>query len=93
MAEKIFAKGLRVFEPKETAPEFVLGTIVLTPEDLKDWLTGEGNQYLSEYQGKKQIRLNVTKNKTGRGLTISVDTWKKPEGEFKVKDKGEALPF
>ena len=74
--EKLKAGGIITFNPKETAPDFVLGTICITIEDLVDWARGEGKQYLTDYNGKKQIKLNVVSMKERRGIMVSVDTWK-----------------
>lgn len=79
MADKIYPKGLSVFNPKDNAPAFVLGTICITIEDLLEWVKGDGKQYLTDYKGKDQIKLSVTSLKDKRGINLTVDTWK-PSG-------------
>jgi len=75
MADKVFAKGIRTFAKKDSQPDFVLGEMVITPNELFTWLKGEGAQYLTEYKDMKQLKLQVTKNRDG-GLMLAVNTYK-----------------
>lgn len=75
MAEKVFAKGIRLFEKHDKAPEFVLGTLVISLDELKKWSEGDGAQYLSDYKGDKQIKMQLTKTRDGK-LMLAVDTYK-----------------
>lgn len=77
MAEKIYPQGLRTFAKHPNQPDFVLGTLVITLDDLKEWVEGEGKQYLTEYNGKKQIRLQILQGKDK--VNLQVDTYKKGE--------------
>ena len=87
------------FKPNEKAPSFVKGSVVITLNDLIEWAKGDGKQYLTEYNGKKQIRLQITENKSDGKYSIAVDTFvpkkqeEKKEEEFRVKDTGDDLPF
>ena len=96
MAETIYPKGIRTFKKHENAPDFVLGTVVITPKELREWLLGDGSQYLTEYKGEKQIRLQATTTKDG-SLSLKVDTWKptsKPQTSApKPEDDNSGLPF
>ena len=78
MAEKtprIFVKGILTFPKNERAPDFVVGNIVINLQDFKEWVNDPQNaQYLTEYQGKKQLRLTATTWE--KKLSISVDTFK-----------------
>jgi hypothetical protein len=78
MAEKIYAAGIRTFAKHEKAPDFVLGTIIITPEDFIKWMK-ENPEHMTEYQGKAQLRLQMTKGQDGR-VVVAVDTWK-PSGQ------------
>jgi hypothetical protein len=89
--EKVYAAGIRTFAKNEKAPSFVLGTIVITFEELGAWIKGEGKEYLTEYQGKKQLRLQVLDGKDR--LTIQVDTFKPSKKEEKVEEPSDDLPF
>lgn len=70
------AKGIMTFNPNEKAPSFVLGTIVISVNQLKEWLNNEGKEYLTDYKGEPQLKLQVTSVKEGRGIMVAVDTWK-----------------
>jgi len=76
MAEKIYPKGIVTFKKNDKAPSFVLGTIVITPNELNKWLK-ENLSLLTEYKGEKQLKLQVLQGK--EKLTLVVDTWKPAE--------------
>lgn len=76
MAEKVFVKGFRTFAKRDNAPDFVLGTLVITVDDFSDFITGEGAKYLTQYNEKDQLRIDITQGKDGR-LVFAIDTWKK----------------
>jgi len=76
MATKVFAKGISTFKPREGAPDFVLGQIIINVNKLNEWFQGEGNQYLTTYKDEPQLKLDVTTAKDG-GITIAVNTYKK----------------
>lgn len=98
MAEKVFAKGIRVFKKGDKAPDFVIGTVVVSLNELITWAKNEGKDYLSEYKGEKQVKLQVTKSKEG-GIVIAVDTFKpdakaQPQTEIAQEPiKDDDLPF
>jgi hypothetical protein len=74
MSEKIYVEGIRAFPKKEKAPEFVIGSGVITPETLKAFC--ETNSHLmTEYNGAKQLKFQILKRQDG-GLSFVVDTWK-----------------
>ena len=94
MADKVFAKGIRTFAKHNSAPDFVLGELVITPNELFAWLKGEGAQYLTEYKETKQLKLQVTKSRDG-GLMLAVNTYK-PQVQTeapKPKAESDGLPF
>lgn len=72
--EKIYPKGLRTFAPHEKAPAFVLGTLIITPNELFAWLK-ENPQLLKEYKDEKQLRLNILNG--DKGIYFVVDTYEK----------------
>jgi len=86
MADKIFPEGIRVFSPRQGAPDFVKGSIVITPNDLIEWLKANKN-LLNDYKDKKQLSLDLLSSKDGK-LFLSVNTYKPTEGK-----KEESLPF
>lgn len=77
MADSILMGGIRLFEKKENQPDFVLATGVITPNELLKFVK-ENPQLLTEYNGEKQIRIQVLKSKAGKPY-VSVDTWKPSE--------------
>ena len=75
MAEKVYIPAIRNFKPNERAPQFILASMVIDVAEFNDWINNEGSQYLTEYNGKKQLRLTVLQSdKTG--VNIQVDTYK-----------------
>ena len=94
MADKVFAKGIRTFAKHNSAPDFVLGELVITPNELFAWLKGEGAQYLTEYKDVKQLKLQVTKSRDG-GLMLAVNTYK-PQAQSQAPQaqaESDGLPF
>jgi hypothetical protein len=90
MAEdKVLPKGIRFFNPHDNAPDFVIASLVITPNDLVSFLK-ENPQLLSDYNGNKQIRLQVLKSKEGSIYSV-VDTYKKgdakPQQQAKPKQQ------
>lgn len=73
--ERVYCKGLTTFAKNEKAPDWVLGTLIIAPETLLDWLINEGKDYMTVYNNQKQIKFQVTKGKDGK-LQIAVDTFK-----------------
>lgn len=72
MAEKIKVGGLMAFKKHDKAPSFVKGSLVITIEDFKKFVN-ENQNYLRDYNGKKQLRIQVTEG--NYGLEYSVDTY------------------
>lgn len=81
MADQILPKGVRLFNKHANAPDFVIGSLVITPNDLVSWLK-EQPELLTDYNGAKQIRLQILKSKDGN-LYAAVDTYK--PGEVKAQ--------
>jgi len=70
----ITLKGIRLFPKKDSQPDFVIASGVLTPDDLNAFLM-DNKEHESEYQGKQQFRIQVLKGKEG-GPYITLDTYK-----------------
>ena len=81
--DKKYPKGVRVFQPRENAPEFIKGQIVINPNEFFEWLKANSD-VLSEYKEQKQLKLTIMTRKDGQGWNVAVDT-------YKAKDDG--LPF
>jgi hypothetical protein len=74
MAEpKIYPKGMRTFAKNANAPQFVLGTLVITPKELVDWIK-ENDRLLTDYNGTKQLKLQILNG--DKGIYFTVDTFK-----------------
>lgn len=98
MADQILPKGIRLFNKHQNAPDFVIGTLVITPNDLVAWLK-EQPELMTEYNGAKQIRLQVLKSKDGN-LYAAVDTYKAatipaaaPQDAPELPELNSELPF
>jgi len=74
MADEVLPEGLRFFNKKENQPDFVIGALVVTMNDLFAFCKAHP-ELVSEYQGKKQLKLQVLKSSKGN-LYAKVDTWK-----------------
>ena len=85
--DKKFPQGIRVFAPRENAPSFVKGQIIITPNDLFQWLK-DNPDLLTDYQGNKQLKISILERKHGGGWNTVVDTYK-PQSNGPDKD----LPF
>jgi hypothetical protein len=72
--EKIYPKGVMAFKANQNAPSFVKWAVVISVNELNEWLRANEN-LLSEYNGKKQLKLQLLEN--DKGLYFTVDTYKK----------------
>jgi hypothetical protein len=98
MATQPLAKGVRFFDKHANSPDFVIGTIVLTLDDIKE-MFNENQEFVTEYNGKQQLRLQQLKSKDGK-IYLSIDTYKKDGKQSaggytpaEVVDDGSGLPF
>ena len=96
MSDKIYPKGLRTFPPREGAPDFVKGSLIVTMNELVRF--GQDNpQLLTEYNGQKQLKLQMLDGRDG--LYLLVDTYKPdanrvPDEQPPVNgNSDEPLPF
>ncbi len=88
--EKIYPKGIMTFPKNQNAPDFVMGSMVITPNDLFAWLK-ENENLLTEYQGKKQIRLSILNG--NKGIYLVVDTFKPTAKAENKQEESSDLPF
>lgn len=76
MAEtKVYPKGIVTFKKHEKAPEFVKGSMMINIDEFMDYVNGEGEQYLSEYKGKRQLKCKLLEWE-GK-INVEIDTYKK----------------
>lgn len=89
--EKVFADGIKVFAPHASAPDFVKGAVVITPNALFKWCK-DNPELLSEYNGQVQLKLQILDGKNG--LYMAVDTYKPtPKAVAAVESEKDDLPF
>lgn len=90
--DKIYVKGIRIFNPHDNAPDFVKGTVIITPRELTDFLKSQADNF-TEYEGTKQLRCQLLEGK--KGLYLAVDTFKKEEKAQPAQkpEPDESLPF
>lgn len=86
MADIIFPKGVRFFDPHPNAPKSIKGSVVIALNELVQFCK-DNPDLLSDYKGVKQIKLQLVEKKQG-GLFLSVDTYKKEN-----KEAESDLPF
>lgn len=83
--ERIYVKGFRTFPKHPKQPDFVLGSLVIDPNEFNDWLT-ENKHLLSEYKEKKQLKIQITSG--DKGISFIVDTYKaEPKEEPKQEPR------
>ena len=80
MSEK-FVSGVRMFDRRENQPDFVLGSLVITPDDIMDWVKQNPDK-VSEYNGKRQVKFQVKRSREGK-VYIELDTYGTPGHEKK----------
>ena len=99
MADELLPEGLRFFNKKDTQPDFVVGALVVTMNDLFNFCK-QNPDLITDYKGQKQLRLQILKSSKGN-LYAKVDTWKPdaaampsaPIGEPTEVANIESLPF
>jgi|TARA_R100001460_G_C3507992_1_gene171171 hypothetical protein len=77
MTGLVFPEGLRVFKPRQKAPEFVKGALLINRQELIDWL---------QQQHEEEIRIDILQAKAPKtGWYCKVDDWKPdnaPQADF-----------
>ncbi len=88
MEDRIFPAGIACFAKHEKAPDFIAGDIVIDLAKFKEWVNGDGAQYLTDYKGSKQLKLQflLPKEKGGRP-SVQVNTYKKDAPETPADDR------
>jgi len=97
MADEKLLEGVRFFDKKENQPDFVIGSGVITLDDIYAF-SKSNPELITEYQGKKQIKFQLLRSKAGN-LYAKVDTWKpaeQPAGNMaapSLPEPDQTLPF
>ena len=91
--EKVFPKGIMVFKKNDNAPDFVIASVVVNPNELVAWLK-ENKSLMTDYKGSPQLKLQLLNGKENKPY-FQVDTYKaapKQSEPQHIKDKDD-LPF
>lgn len=83
--ENIYPKGITFFNKRENAPDFVKGSIVISPTELINWM--KENKHLLKNSEKYGQQFVFTATDNG----LKVDTWK-PNQTSQPKKESD-LPF
>lgn len=93
MSNTIYPKGISFFAPRDKAPEWVKGSIIITPNELFKWLKENESLLTNNEKYGKQITLQLTDN------GLRVDTYKPKEvtaqsvAATNTKEEETELPF
>ncbi len=71
--EIIFAEGLFYNQPRENAPDWVLGSISVEPKKFTDWLRANYDK------NEKYVKIDIKMGKNGKPYT-ALNTWKPNQG-------------
>jgi hypothetical protein len=88
MSENIYPKGVTFFPPREGTPEFVMGTLIINPEALNEFIKQRKDLLTPSAYGD-QLRLTQIKNQEGK-IYFKVDTYKKQEGATQQPTRSSA---
>lgn len=78
MSNQIFADGVNIFAPKDNAPEFIKGQLVIDLKALSAWVASNDNYITKDSKGNSVLRLDIKTSKQGK-LYASVNTYQ-PDG-------------
>jgi len=90
MADEVLPEGLRFFNKKDNQPDFVIGSLVITMNDLFAFCKAHP-ELVTEYQDKKQLKLQILKSSKGN-LYAKVDIWKPAEAAPQTSGPAVDLP-
>ena len=71
-----YPKGIIIFKPNDNAPDFVKGSVVVTPEDFIAWCK-ENASASKDYKGKKQFKFDLKEGE--KGLYLQLNTFEPKE--------------
>lgn len=76
--EQKFVDGLRVYAPRDNAPDFVIADLVIEHDDFSDWLADRGDK----------VRITIKRSKGGKLYAVENDY--KPEGQRQQSQRASA---
>jgi hypothetical protein len=72
--EKVLPEGIRFFDPNANAPEFVLGTVVISLNEFFNFCKTH-KELTTLYKDQAQIKLQILRSQAGKMYSV-VDTFK-----------------
>jgi len=92
--KKVFIGGVRLFPAKQGAPTWVVANGVISLDDLAKFVKEqkELKENITEYQGKPQIKFQITKSDRDGSMSMSVDTYKGGAGQSKTNAQTNNRP-
>ena len=73
MPDQIFPEGIRLFNPRQGQPDFVLGEMVISIDQFKKYFDNHP-EYVSKYQGQDQMRFQILRAIAGP-IYLAVNTY------------------
>jgi uncharacterized NAD(P)/FAD-binding protein YdhS len=101
MSKETIPAGVKTFPKREGSPDFILGDLILNPNDFFQWCK-QNEEHLSEYTDKngkthKQLKFQI---KNGDyGVYLELNTWKPESNKTQTKkqinpvEQDDDLPF
>lgn len=86
---KVFVTGVRFFDKHANAPDFVIGTLVISPNELFKWLQDNPGM-MTQYNGQPQVKMQVKRSQAGQ-LYCELDQWK-PQQQQAPAQQYQAAP-
>lgn len=80
MVEQKYPKGITFFTPRENAPTWVKGSLVISINQFKEWINSNQELLTEHEKYGKQIKLTIT----DKGL--QVDTYKPQPKQYSVPE-------
>lgn len=71
MSEKVYANGIFGIDPSDKAPDYVIGSISIRPEQFALWMDEQ------EANSKGYIKLDISRRKDGKGWSFVLNTYEK----------------
>tara|TARA_R100001443_G_scaffold13529_2_gene23541 strand:+ start:7489 stop:7785 length:297 start_codon:yes stop_codon:yes gene_type:complete len=87
MAEKIYPKGIMFFKAREGAPDFVKGTMIVTPKQFVEWAKTM-SEHFSEYNGDKQLKFDLLDG--NNGIYAALNTFKPNQNQNQSQNTGSS---
>jgi len=72
--EKVFTEGLFFDEPRDGAPEFVIGGLTVSVDRFTDWL------FALPKSDKGYVKIDIKRSRAGK-IYMELDTWTPPRSE------------